>query len=344
MVYFPKEPPNLDSAERIRDWSRDEFRAISKLFGETDALELRTRFTPPTKPREGMIVTADGTSWNPGSGGGAYVFFGGLWRPLMNSGVEFLTGNRTYFVRKDGNDSNSGLLDTAAGAFLTIPKAAAVISGIALNGFTITVQVRSGTYTESFIIAQPRGPGNILLIGDTVTPANIIMNPTSNDCVNVSGGADCIVNVRGIEMRTTTGGQCVFAQNGGRISFNSVNFGACAGVGHVVVRTGGKIAISGSTYTINGNVARHIFSYDSGNVIAMNSMTVTLTGTPAFSVAFIDAGALSYTEAVGITYSGAATGTRFSVTQNAVVNTNGGGANYFPGNAAGATGTGGQYL
>jgi hypothetical protein len=46
----------------------------------------------------------------------------------------------------------------------------------------------------------------------------------------------------------------------------------------------------------------------------------------------------------GNTYSGAATGKRYAVATNAVLNTNGGGANYFPGDVAGTTATGGQYV
>ena len=45
----------------------------------------------------------------------------------------------------------------------------------------------------------------------------------------------------------------------------------------------------------------------------------------------------------GNTYTGAATGTRYTLTMNSVCNVGGGGANYFPGNAAGSTATGAQY-
>jgi HK97 family phage major capsid protein len=48
--------------------------------------------------------------------------------------------------------------------------------------------------------------------------------------------------------------------------------------------------------------------------------------------------------AFGHTFSGSATGTRYLANGNAVVFTNGGGASYLPGNAAGSTATGGQYL
>lgn len=33
----------------------------------------------PTQPYDGQIVIADGTSWNPGSGGGFYGYYGGSW-------------------------------------------------------------------------------------------------------------------------------------------------------------------------------------------------------------------------------------------------------------------------
>lgn len=36
----------------------------------------------PAKLREGMIVGADGTNWNPGSGKGVYVYYTGAWHFL----------------------------------------------------------------------------------------------------------------------------------------------------------------------------------------------------------------------------------------------------------------------
>lgn len=47
-----------------------------------EALYLGTLYAAPKKPREGMIVLADGSSWNPGSGSGFYGFRAGAWRFL----------------------------------------------------------------------------------------------------------------------------------------------------------------------------------------------------------------------------------------------------------------------
>jgi len=40
----------------------------------------------PPKPREGMLVYADGTDWNPGSGAGYYVYYAGAWHPMSGGG------------------------------------------------------------------------------------------------------------------------------------------------------------------------------------------------------------------------------------------------------------------
>lgn len=36
----------------------------------------------PDKKREGMVVGADGTNWNPGSGKGYYAYISGAWVKL----------------------------------------------------------------------------------------------------------------------------------------------------------------------------------------------------------------------------------------------------------------------
>jgi len=45
-------------------------------------LMLVMQYAAPTKPREGMIALADGTTWNPGSGAGVYAYYGSAWVKL----------------------------------------------------------------------------------------------------------------------------------------------------------------------------------------------------------------------------------------------------------------------
>ena len=47
-----------------------------------DALYLQMLHAAPARLTEGMVVLADGTGWNPGSGGGFYGYRAGTWRFL----------------------------------------------------------------------------------------------------------------------------------------------------------------------------------------------------------------------------------------------------------------------
>ena len=40
------------------------------------------RHVEPERPEEGMIVIADGTDWNPGSGAGVYTYLSSTWTKL----------------------------------------------------------------------------------------------------------------------------------------------------------------------------------------------------------------------------------------------------------------------
>lgn len=44
--------------------------------------QLDPQYVAPAKPREGMVVLADGVSFNPGAGSGFYGYRGGAWRKL----------------------------------------------------------------------------------------------------------------------------------------------------------------------------------------------------------------------------------------------------------------------
>ena len=61
-------------------------RELQRLAGElqtgVEFVLLPELHVEPTKPRAGMIVLADGTDWDPGSGAGYYGYRGGAWRFL----------------------------------------------------------------------------------------------------------------------------------------------------------------------------------------------------------------------------------------------------------------------
>lgn len=64
-----------------------EFHKVAlELSQPTDFLALKTVYAAPSRVFEGMIVKADGTEWNPGSGAGVYVYKSGGWSAMFSSG------------------------------------------------------------------------------------------------------------------------------------------------------------------------------------------------------------------------------------------------------------------
>jgi hypothetical protein len=256
-----------------------------------------------------------------------------------NFAREVLTAARTYYVRTDGSDSNTGLADSAGGAFLTLQKAWDVVQEtLDLNGYDVTIDIQGGSFSAGVTANAPVvGGGSVTFLGDAATPTNILISTTSANCFAAAYGAT--FRVRGVEMRTTTGGNCLQAALGGTILFDTVQFGACAG-NHIESFLGGQI-YGDDDYTISGNAGAHLHAY-SGGLINLTSLTGTLSGTPAFTNFFVGV-AVAHVNCASVTWSGAATGSRFTVHKNGQLETGGGGLTYFPGNAAGTIASGGVY-
>lgn len=73
MPYAPAVPPSDPSS--LPDYVYTE---LGKVGNELEGIwQLEVRHVPPDKPRDGMLVFADGTDWNPGAGRGVYVYDGG---------------------------------------------------------------------------------------------------------------------------------------------------------------------------------------------------------------------------------------------------------------------------
>jgi hypothetical protein len=254
---------------------------------------------------------------------------------------EILTAARTYYVRTDGSNSNTGLADTAGGAFLTIQKAIDVVAALDLSIYNVTIQVRSGTYTGAVVVNGPWiGSGTVTLTGDTGTPANVIIS-VAGDAVSVKNFA--ALRISGFKITTTTGfSNCLYILDNGTATItNSMEFGAATGA-HIYASNGGNIVVSAGAIAVTGNAYGILLAQAAGR-ITFGAITVTLTGTPAFTTT-VQCDQSSYAGLSAVTFSGGATGTRYSVSSNSVIASDGSGANFIPGNAAGSATTGGQYV
>ncbi len=251
-----------------------------------------------------------------------------------------LTADRTYFVRTDGNDSNTGRVNSAAGAFLTLARAAVVIAALDLGVFNVTVQIGNGTYTSGFsLAARPPGTGVVTLVGDVSNPSNVTISTTSGGCISATNGA--IINLSGIKV-VNSGGFGVFAGDYARIRLTGLcDFGAC-GAGHALIQNYAQFFCESINYYITGAAPYHIIALKSAIVRHVVS-TVTIFGTPNFSTAYLY-GKDAYFDLFGLTFSGSATGKRYISDFNSLFEVYGAGTTFLPGNIAGTTSTGGQYI
>lgn len=268
--------------------------------------------------------------------GDKHVYIG-LTAKMGGSIREKLTANTTFYVATTGSDSNDGR--TVGTPFLTIQAAINHIStSIDCNNYNPTIQIADGTYAENVSTRQIIGTASVSLIGNTSTPANVVISPASGTAVQ-SATPGLNISISGVTL-STTNGTAIHAVYTGRVTIaGEIVFGACGTGTHIYSDRCGLVEIT-SNYTISGSAAYH-YRAVSGSRIAGASRTVTLTGTPAFTNFALTATNATL-ETTSFTFSGAATGSRYSCITNSVISV-GGSSTYFPGSTAGSTATSGVY-
>ena len=99
----------------------------------------------------------------------------------IKTGVAIDGQDKTFYVAKNGNDSNSGKFNAP---FLTI-KAALAAASTASAGTAWTVQVAPGTYTEANPVTIPT---NVSLMGNDIRTVTIIPQTPTSDLFYMTSG------------------------------------------------------------------------------------------------------------------------------------------------------------
>lgn len=251
---------------------------------------------------------------------------------------EVLTAARTYYCRDaDGSDSNTGLANTAGGAFLTLQKAIDVVTALDQSIYTVTIQLADGNYSAggAFTIS-PSGP--IVINGNSGTPANVVVDAATAIAVA------CVANIT-LQNFEAKGSANSISMSAGA----SVTLGAgmrLTGAG-VSLNLNGlcNLTVGAVTVTFADNKTAWLLA--TGNaLVVMASSTLSFSGTPAWSSYGIGFNTSAAVSLVSVTISGSATGYRYYGTSNAVLNSAGAGtaSTYFPGGSNGILETGAQQL
>ena len=272
--------------------------------------------------------------------GKAAFYENGLLLTPAQASREVLTISRTYYVRTDGNSGNTGLDNSAGGAFQTIQQAINKVATLDLAGNTVTIQIGDGTYTGSTLISAPFVGGQVVIQGNSGTPANVLISVTGGHCFQNTASLAATVTIKDMEVRTTTSGNCFVQQGSGSIVVTNIRFGACAGY-HLYCNTKtGQLSTTGP-YAITGNATVHICALV-GPIFNVNSTVTVSPGLTFTYFAWVDRQA--FISVAGTTWSSnVATGQRFLVDRLSLLFTSGGSTTIFPGSVAGVQQGGGLY-
>lgn len=258
---------------------------------------------------------------------------------------ERLLANRTYYVRTDGNNANTGLANNAGGAYLTLQRALNQAALIDFNGFTVTIQMGDGTYTAGGDVPRTIGQNNasnLVIAGNAGNTSAVVISTTSASCIAaLQSGVRC--RVQNLKLQTTTGGHGLRAEFGGFIEFSGVNFGACANH-HMLAFFGGFISCVGH-YTITGGTGTGSHVNCNGGYANIFGYTCTISNSPTFAAAFAACIANGVLQSFSMTWTngGTVTAVRYGASNGGVIQTFGAGANYFPGSSAGSATSPGVY-
>ncbi|AZV80583.1 DUF2793 domain-containing protein (plasmid) [Parasedimentitalea marina] len=183
-----------------------------------------------------------------------------------------LTAPRTYYVRPDGSDTNTGLSDAASGAFLTLQHA--VNQALSLdNGLhDVTLQVADGSYGEDLVIADRLlGSGLLQLIGETADPSLVSLNRIT--CHN--GARVALAGV------TLTGADALKVESGAAVTLADIHFegsGAALSLESAEVSCADQALVLGSNLTALAHLRGHARLW---RKIALSAWVWGWPGTPA---------------------------------------------------------------
>jgi hypothetical protein len=261
-----------------------------------------------------------------------------------------------------GNDANSGL--SAGSPFKTIQTGVNYcLNAIDLGPYNCTIHIEGGAgavYNESILIGG--SPQGLLGLGKwqwVTYNGQVTINGTGYT-INISGGGQLMLNGQFLLSCTAAAGYpngvlCPISGSRLACTGSGLTFGNSPGCIHVYPAEGGEFSNASGygSYTIAGGALEH-WRATSGYIVVQNdpsvgaaaNPTITLQGTPNFTNAFATGFNLGVIHCPGLTFPGTtATGAKFALFENSVINTAGAGQSYLPGSTPGSVGTtGGQYV
>lgn len=268
------------------------------------------------------------------------VVFTGTSFVLLDIEKEVLTANRTYYVRTDGSNGNTGLANDASSAWLTLQYAIDTINAsVNANGRQVTIQLAAGTYAGASITETP---GGLLVIQGTVgtsSDVTITSDPLASTacfnprlCVNGLTIRDLTLDLTGLAAgvnAVSSYGISLIALRYTGTPSTSSSASACL----LISNCFGANVTGVHTFALSSNPRRFINQTNGGRCSVTASFTATVAFAPTFEFAWIQAGS-TLIRTLG-TDTGTFTGKRVTVDLGANLIFSGDYQTSFPGSSAG---------
>ena len=190
-----------------------------------------------------------------------------------------MTGPRTYYVRQDGNNGNTGLTNNAGGAWRDIQYAWDWCqANLDLNNNYLTIQIGDGTWaspqtllTASGMMVGQRTDSQVLISGNQTTWTNCVLQ---SDLMPVSVREGARIWLAGFRLFSTAG-NCLVASFNGYVAYQNIDFYAGANA-HVEAQKGGKTFCNGYT-SLSLPAACHLLAADDGECFETTALCTIKT-------------------------------------------------------------------
>jgi hypothetical protein len=250
-----------------------------------------------------------------------------------------LSDATTFAVSPDDEEASLTASDIGPCSFPTIQAAYDfLVDEIDTASYPVKLKVADGVYPDGFVSRAPLvGGGKLIIEGNLTTPAKCSVPTSGAHCFQTLAGD---VIVRGFKVSTTGAFNCLDVP-GGHLAWDRIEFGP-SGSNHVQAYLDGSADCWNGSYAISGGAGAHLHCYGGGR-LNLNSTAVALLNTPAFRDSFVGV-ASAIAGFARVSFSGSATGRRYYVHKNGIIDIGGDSEGYFPGTLPGIRSGGGKYI
>ncbi len=248
------------------------------------------------------------------------------------------TSDLNLYVRTDGNDANDGLANTAARAFKTITAAVNSLMRFDGRGYTADINIAAGTYAEGVYFdytTAPSGFGRYIL--DGASSSTTIIAPPVN-VIGIYSGRDILLTVKNLRINVASGGTGMHASYGGYLLTEACAINGLAGANTAFGAWSGGV-LQGINGSFSGSFVRPVHLPNFGMIQIEGTWSVAGSASQAFAI--VSNGGLLIVQ--NVTFTGSMSGKKYEIVAG-IINSNGRGINFLPGNIAGESNAGGQYV